>query len=311
MTPPLETLLSLDELTRKYLMTGRDEYFSLLLWSTFLVGIGVVLEGFEVIHEIRKELLGIKLFARFGWPKFKYDLKIDRASGRPQSSANVKLLLAAFGWALVSVGVVAEFWFERVIEQYDLVIRQVEDELSLHGALETSRANERAEEAEQRILTEIEARVRAEESIAWRKFSNSQLKGFVADLSQFSGHVAVLWFHAGDKEGETFARQIGVGLNRAHWHVFGPGSVIDIASVGPFAEDAPGSETGIHVSGPLDREGHALAQAVSRAFISRGFDAATLPDSRRPKGSKEEIEITVDVRPEGPQGEAKPEAAIR
>jgi hypothetical protein len=46
----------LDEASRPYLIEGRAQYFDWLLLFTFLVGIGVVMEGPEIFHDLLEPL---------------------------------------------------------------------------------------------------------------------------------------------------------------------------------------------------------------------------------------------------------------
>jgi hypothetical protein len=139
---PPHALAPLDEAVRLYLTGGRDEYFNLLLLATLIVAIGVVLEGFEVCHEVKDEI------SRYRF-KFRHELRIDGTTGLPvfEHRLNRKLLAAAVGWFLVSIGVVGEFWLEAKVKQFDVSIQFIDNDLSLQTKLEIARANERAANA--------------------------------------------------------------------------------------------------------------------------------------------------------------------
>jgi len=71
-----------------------------------------------------------------------------------------------------------------------------------------------------------------------------------------------------------------------------------------FDPSTRGLETGETVSSPPNPIGQDAGNAIFHELIALGFSATKLPDSRRSKSSPA-TSITVNVRPEGPQGEAK------
>ena len=150
------------------------------------------------------------------------------------------------------------------------------------------------------------ARAKIEESIAWRRLTKSQQAEIASSLRRFEGNTASLWFGAGDKESETFAMEIATALHGARWRVFKPATLIELSGSGlPFTEAANGSETGVSVSGSANDAGRALADTIVHELTGRGFDAFRAEDSRRPKPDDATVRIEVNVRPQGPQGEAK------
>jgi hypothetical protein len=150
------------------------------------------------------------------------------------------------------------------------------------------------------------ARAKIEESIAWRRLTEIQQVEIASSLRRFRGNTVGLWFSAGDKESETFAMEIAASLHKAQWTVFRPANRIDLIQAGlPFTDSILSTETGVSVSGPANESGHSIADALIRELTDRGFSAIRMPDSRRPKPDDAGFRIEVNVRPQGPQGEAK------
>lgn len=150
------------------------------------------------------------------------------------------------------------------------------------------------------------ARVKIEESIAWRRLTEGQQLEIVSNIRSLGEHTVSLWFGAGDKEAETFAYELASALYKAKWKVFKPAALIELAESGiTYADSTGGSKTGVSIGAPATDSGHNLADAVIRELTKRGFDAFRTPDSQRNAASGMTLTIEVLVRPEGPQGEAK------
>lgn len=127
MLPPSGTFPRLDEIIRPYLQDGRDTYFNLLLISTFVVALGVIVEGWDVFEEIVEER-----------NKHRYTPPRLTAEGLPivveQHFAWLKILGLA-GWLLVCIGVVGEFWLEQRVSNFDVGIRLIDDEVLQQSGL--------------------------------------------------------------------------------------------------------------------------------------------------------------------------------
>jgi hypothetical protein len=153
------------------------------------------------------------------------------------------------------------------------------------------------------------ARVKIEESIAWRRLTPQQQSEIGSALRVFGTHSASLWYGgAQDKEAETFALEIASALHGAHWKVFRPAVLLIMPGSGiPFDPAMTGSDTGVSVSGPNTDEGRKIVTAIVAELTSRGFDASSSRDPRRPPLPPDgtDFKIEVNVRPQGPQGEAK------
>ena len=167
-------------------------------------------------------------------------------------------------------------------------------------------SDERVAVAEQKAA---EANLRAaeiEESIAPRRITKAKQLDIASRLKRFAGQTASLWYGAGDKESDTFALEIVRALFEAKWHVYAPASVETLSTGGrEFDGSTSAMETGVTVSSPPNGISHDAGNALLQELIGLGFDATKLPDSRRSKSHGPVIIISVNVRPEGPQGEAK------
>jgi hypothetical protein len=122
MSIPLEILRDLDELVRTDLQGLRDSYFHWLLIATWAVLIGVLVEGPEVVRDLRDGFLM--------WRK------------RPPAHSHHPfwiLILSSVGWFLISVGVVGEGIFESLVSKGDVLVQTFND--ILLGAAERQAAD--------------------------------------------------------------------------------------------------------------------------------------------------------------------------
>ena len=178
--------------------------------------------------------------------------------------------------------------------------------LAQGAAVQAAALQEEAELLKKQAEDEKLKRVEIEESIAWRRLTKKQQLGIASRLSRFRGQIANMWYGAGDKEAETFALEIASALNEAKWTVYAPAALLNIAEAGHlFNPSSPSLETGVSVSGPIKGVGRNASKEMVCELKNLGFDAIILPDSRRTHPDTPLISITVHVRPEGPQGEAK------
>jgi hypothetical protein len=153
------------------------------------------------------------------------------------------------------------------------------------------------------------ARVKIEQSIAWRRLTKQQQSGIGSALARFGVQSASLWYgSASDKEAETFALEIASALHNAHWRVFRPAVILVLpGSSVPFDPAMRDLDTGVSLSGPNTAAGNRIVDAIVGELTSRGFDASRMRDPRKPPPPPDgtNFKIEVNVRPQGPQGEAK------
>jgi len=140
------------------------------------------------------------------------------------------------------------------------------------------------------------ARIKIEERVAWRRLSKDQQSKIGSQLRRFAGETTSVWFNQGDIEGSTFASDIASTLQEAHWNLIGLPSSKATLGAGPV-------ETGVIIASTEDEASRNASEILVRELGALGFDATKSPRiESRPVPM---VIVTIEVRPEGPQGEAK------
>jgi hypothetical protein len=233
----------------------RNEYFKWLLISTGVVAIGVLMEGPEVISDLRDEIIR--------WRRGYIPAEFDPRTRMPRcEGVSWKKLLASLGWLLIVVGVCAEGAFEalvakednaiqsldsRHIEKLDLEVieaesesRQASDSASksnveaaraLNGAviatdkavsaqIEAGRNKQEAARLNKAAEDEAAKRIALEEQLAWRKLTADQEAKLSAPIPvHFIGTPLAVASISGDPEGVSYASAIWRCLVKAGWNV--------------------------------------------------------------------------------------------
>jgi hypothetical protein len=109
-------------------------------------------------------------------------------------------------------------------------------------------------------------------------------------------------------EGSMFASDIAEALRVAHVRAQSPGSIISMREAGKFGDPVTREDTGVIIQSTSDRDSRSLADAIVKELTVRGFDAEKRKNPSLDKVLIPHVEIMVDPRPEGPQGEFKLEA---
>jgi hypothetical protein len=105
-----------------------------------------------------------------------------------------------------------------------------------------------------------------------------------------------VWFNQGDIEGSTFASDIASALQEAQWNLIGPPSSLATLGAGPV-------ETGVSIASTGDEVSRNASEILVRELVALGFDVTKSPRiESRPVPM---VIVTIEVRPEGAQGEAK------
>jgi hypothetical protein len=181
-----EILRQVDNAIRSDLQSWRDMFFHLLVMSSGLVSIGVVLEGPELIHEVRN---------------------LWRTS-KPETGPRLKLI-GLLGWVLVVAGVAGEGIFEWALSASDAQIQTFDEILvseAQRNALSAEKGNiqlsndlerARAETARAELATEQEriARLKLEEAVAWRRLTKSQIAQMGAAASGYSRQLTAIVYN--------------------------------------------------------------------------------------------------------------------
>lgn len=221
--------------------------------------------------------------------------------------ANIGLII---GLVIGVISTVMVVWMGNVKEEY--LNRELAVSRKLTASLEkqstelkvaVSDADARAAEANEKAEKERLARIRLEEDLAWRRLPKEQQQIIASRLANFSGQIVSLWFGAGDKEAETFAWELASALSSAKWKVFSPASSITMASSGNLFDTVSPQETGITVASTGDKSSMEASQALVLELLALGFDAVKSQKIEERKASL--VIVTINVRPEGPQGKAK------
>lgn len=229
-----------------------------------------------------------------------------------------KLSRHALGPILVVLGIAGEVIFEG--RTFILENRQERESQATISSLKERTALSEATTAQLRkdasqLLKDAEdehtARVKIEARVAFRSLNEKQKRDIGRQLSRFGNVTGVsMWFVTGSPETELFADDIAEALRLAHIHIRAPGGIMT-AREGGGPWDAPivRAETGVAVASTSNPLAHELAEAIVKELGDRGFDTKRRPDEsskNNPPGAV--VWITVEARPEGPQGEFKLQA---
>jgi hypothetical protein len=176
-----------------------------------------------------------------------------------------------------------------------------------------SEADERAsinekESARSRKLAEDEklARVKLEETVAWRSLSNSQKSQGAPRLKNFSGEGVTCSYLGSDMEAFSLSSDIASMLRAAEWQVIPPSAFVLAmreTSLPTTKSPIEKLDTGVEVTSTADSRSTESAHAVVERLQELGFDAAFNPSAQRK--DLRQIWVTVLHRPLGAQGEAK------
>ena len=196
----------------------RHQYEVELKVATFLVAIGVILEGFELVHELKK---------------------------KPNSPPTPKWItnLAFAGWIMVSVGVAGEFIFEGWVGTKNEELESISNALLADAQLSSAEAAERAGDAAtnaQRAQENEAAIQRVEKDFLLGRASGRFLKN---DLSALLKNLPVararVEYKPRDDEALEFANVIQLSLVDAGWEVPTPNKFLDTQKF-PHGEIPPG-----------------------------------------------------------------------
>jgi hypothetical protein len=157
-------LQHLDQRIRLSLESARDSDFNGLLWATALVLLGVILEGPEIIHSLRKRVLIVPGTSPDAWA---YPTEYStRVFPRVQEEGGeIRKWLSFLGWFVLVIGLVGEGVFDGLVNNADGALQAFNDTLVSAAERESVVANDRSAAAIQRAdkaddvtLREIEAR---------------------------------------------------------------------------------------------------------------------------------------------------------
>jgi hypothetical protein len=150
------------------------------------------------------------------------------------------------------------------------------------------------------------ARVKIEEAIAWRRLAPERRAELAVYLKGFSGQRVWLIYNLNDVEAFGFAMDLATALQLAKWDATEPEPIWKMTE-GPVPVGThPLLERGVVISSTEDKTSRDASNALVRELLSFGFDANK---SSRPAINQSTpsptVFLSVEPRPEGPQGEAK------
>jgi hypothetical protein len=163
-----------------------------------------------------------------------------------------------------------------------------------------------AQNAKTQAEDERAARVKIEDSVAWRSFSPYQQKEITSALSRFAGQLVECQFLSGDTEAFAFSSEIAATLRAAMWQAIPPSPDVLIMRSAPpptTMSEIRKIDFGVELFG-TSSDSNTAAHAITEELENLGFDAHTEPPTS-PSPPTSRVLITVFHRPLGPQGEAK------
>jgi hypothetical protein len=165
-------------------------------------------------------------------------------------------------------------------------------------------ANRGAAEATKIAEGEKLARIQLEDATAWRRLSTDQRTALAASLSHYPAQRTWVIYNVTDVEAFGFASDLVLAL--AKWNPTEPEAMLKMTEGPAPVGTNPPLERGVVVSAIGGQAEQTAAAALVKELITLGFDAAYSPvptiNQQQPKPT---VFISVEPRPEGPQGEAK------
>jgi hypothetical protein len=209
--------------------------------------------------------------------------------------AGLLALVTLLGWTFS--------WKAGRLKDEALARYQVEAKQSIAEANKaTSIANQQAAAANLELA-------RLQGKMVPRRLTKAQQERLASGVSSFAPQLAGVWYGAGDKESENFSWDIASALNDAGWRVFSPASTATLAQGGKPFGTIPRLQTGVVISSNKDEPSMKAADVLAQELSALGFDARKA--SNIGSGPEPVVVVTVQARPEGPQGELKLDAAGR
>jgi hypothetical protein len=219
---------ALEIAARDHLKGLRDWNFDCLLACTFAVGVGLLMELPEIVHDMC-EIYGRKSRERKYW----LTPSIDR---REYPKRDWVKTWSAAGWILIVLGVMGEGWFEERVSKYDSALSNMTDAIVAEAKKESANAEATAKGFDAQIAQAKERAANSENDAASARLETEKLKQAVAwrtippetalqletILSAKPGSVN-LRYTDGDPEALFLATQFSRILGKAKWEI-APGS---------------------------------------------------------------------------------------
>jgi hypothetical protein len=262
---------------------------------TGVVALGIMMELWVILREYRDEM--------GDWRR-----GTIRSPERP-SATKYRVEIASV--LFVTIGIFGEagvgLWIAHINGQLRAKSAELQTDSDQLVALLNQETGQLRNDAESERL----ARVKIEAAVAFRSLNDQQKRDIGAALARFGSVTgASMWFANGSAEAELFADDIAEALRFAHIHTTTVGGVMEMPEGGAnWDASIKLANTGVDISStsnPLARE---LAGALLKELTGRGFDANRQPDQKSKNNPPVPIIwVTVQARPNGPQGEYKLQA---
>jgi hypothetical protein len=172
-------------------------------------------------------------------------------------------------------------------------------------------ATERAERLRKDAEDERLARVKLESKVAWRKLGPKVQSEIASNLGRFAKEPALIAYNSDDIEAATFASDVAATLHASKWDVSEPLATMKMRE-GPVAFGTnPPVPTEVLVWCTNDEASRKAAAALVEQLSARGFDAIISAEARDLLGihpTPTRVVVSVEHKPEGPQGEFKLQA---
>jgi hypothetical protein len=260
-------LQHLDERIRLSLESTRDSDFSGLLWATALVLLGVILEGPELIHELRKR---ITIFPGSSLAATAYPTEFS-TSAFPvvqKEGGEIRKWLSFLGWFILLIGLGGEGVFDGLVNNADGALQTFNDILVSSTEIQAATAQERAANVEHENLQLQKEVLGVRMKIAGRDLNPEQQSRITASVCNFGGINVLMTLHDAGKEINDLRDKIRAALPE---NCMGkPGFVVSVSS--PASETKPFS--GVQVilrSEDTDPQHKAFAETLVAALMREGI----------------------------------------
>ncbi len=280
------------------------DWFKWVTWYGYAVAFGCFMEVWEV--SITMKAWWLQKFC-------KKEVEEDKKSWA--------IPLAAIGLIIIVAGIVLETYSEgRAAEAETELRNHFSDQLSIAetaaGAAQILASNNEEEAAQLR-----KDAAELEDSISWRKIPLPKRTSLAASLKPYGGQVAWLTYNMNDIEANDFGEEIADVLEAAHWVPTEPEALMKMFE-GPVNPGTNRPPRGVIIqSNPASEK---AAKALSKELMAAGFDTTlgpTVPLGHVPGQAlgvdvtsasagnfalnRPLVYISIEPRPNGPQGDAK------
>jgi hypothetical protein len=304
---------------RLSLEASSEWWFALVKYSGYAVAFGCALEAPETFVIIKR------------WWLLKF-----RGEEREETIEDKKkwdVPLAAVGLLVIVLGIFLETYAEGKVSDIDARIRSHESDKitaaeSAAGAAikKAADANGRASDNEKEAAQLRKDAADLEDSISWRRISSDKRSSIAARLRSYVGQFAWITYNMNDVESNDFGVDIAATLKLAHWIPTEPEALLKMFE-GPAQPGTNKLPRGIVVKSTPDSSSENAAKVLVKELVNAGFDATnalpvplgTAPgqakgvDAMRASGAvvgqRPTVFVSVEPRPDGPQGDAKLRAA--